>query len=161
MSYEFTGTVEVVEIKKSGKGKTYYRLNIPVDGSDRWHSSFDSKVVELQGEMINFNATKTQYGWNLKEYEIAQEAVPPAPVQSGGKGKSDRENIWIATQGMIFRGMEMGFFPSMTETLRWFNKTIPVLEAIWEGNRKRFDGLLNELELEEIGAGEPPPEEKI
>ena len=161
MSYEFTGTVETVEIKKSAKtGKTYYRLNIPVDGSDRWHSSFDSKVTDLQGETINFNANKTQFGWNLKEYEIAQSTLPEAPV-TRGKGRSDQENVWIAAQGIILRGIEVGYFLNIIDALQWFNKAIPVLQAIWDGDIRKFSTLLNELELEEIGAGEPPPEEEM
>ena len=163
MSYEFTGTVEVVEVKRSSKGKTYYRLNIPQNGSDRWHTSFDKKVIDLQGETINFNAVQTQYGWNLKEYEIAQPgATAQANVPAHSKGRSAQENIWIAVQGMILRGIEVGFFQSMTDALRWFNKAMPVLQAVWDGDSKTFNNLLNVLELEEIGATEmePPPEEE-
>lgn len=162
MSFEFTGIVKVVEVKKAKNNKTYYRLNIPQGGSDRWHSSFDSKVVELQGETVNFNAVKTDYGWNLKDYEIAaaQESAPQQARNEGKSGRSDHENVWIAAQGLVFRGVEVGFFQGMTHALEWFNKTIPVLEAIWNRDEETVKNLLNELELAEIGEPEEPPEEE-
>lgn len=149
---EFTGTVKNVEVKKSGSGKTYYRLNIPQDGSDRWHSSFDSNVVDLQGVTINFDATKTQYGWNLKEYEKVQGALPPAAQGNGGHGsRSNHENIWIAAQGLVFRGVEVGFFMNMIDALKWFNRAMPVLQAIWEEDDVAFDELIANLEMQEMG----------
>ncbi len=155
---EFTGTVKSVEVKKSKAGKTYYRLNIPQDGKDRWHSSFDAKAVELQGETINFDASQTQYGWNLDEYEIAPQAPAStpagapasAPAEHSYTNRSNRENVWIATQGMIFRGIEVGFFQSMTDALGWFQRAMPVLQAIWDEDEAKYYSLMEELQMDEM-----------
>lgn len=152
MAFEFTGTVQTVEIKTAKTGKTYYRLNIPQDGSDRWHSSFDSKVTGLQGQTITYNADKTQYGWNLKEYEIAAApaAVPEQAQASRGGGKSNRENVWIATQGFMQRAIDVGYCLNMVDALYWFRKTLHLMEALWDRDEGRFNSLMNDLELEQI-----------
>ncbi len=164
MSYEFTGTVETVEVKKSKNGKTYYRLNIPQGGSDRWHSSFDSKVVDLQGETINFDAEKTKYGWNLKEYEVVtkQQATPTSQTPTNrtpGSSRSNQENAWIACQGMINRGIEVGFFRSAFHALVWFSNVYPVLQAIWAGDHELVNEKLQELALDLEEEGRMPGEE--
>lgn len=151
MGYEFTGIVEVVEVKKSKNGRTYYRLNIPQDGSDRWHTSFDSKVVDLQGETIIFNAEKTKYGWNLKDYEVIAGQDVPVNTPTGSTSKlssrSSKENAWIACQGLINRGIEVGYFKNILQALDWFAHVFPVLQAIYEGEQDLVEEKLQELAL--------------
>ncbi len=120
---KITGVVKSVESKVSRDGtKTYYRLNIPVDGKDRWYTSFDAKVLELAGKALSFEAQQTQYGWRLDNYEIQTNPATTKTAQQSS-GRPVQEQAFIAAQALTKSGIEAGYYQNMQEARKdlWNN----------------------------------------